>query len=206
MSPIVASRPKRDSSRPGWPSVSASSGRAREREGFVRRACRLEWAGIAWITIEAAEYRARRIAEALLYALATYVVLAAALRLRGGHGASFSWLGIVIALLTMPVMAWLARAKRAVATALESRAMRADATESIACGWLSLAVVAGLLANAFLGRWWIDPAASLVIVPFLLHEAPEAWAAQSPAAPPFDAHSVAGEPLEGTSGRGCVAS
>jgi divalent metal cation (Fe/Co/Zn/Cd) transporter len=53
--------------------------------------------------------------------------------------------------------------------------MRADAAESIACGWLSLVVVVGLLADLKLGAWWVDAATSLVIVGFVVKEAREAW-------------------------------
>ena len=36
-------------------------------------------------------------------------------------------------------------------TQFGSRAMRADAVESITCGWLSLVVVIGLIADLLLG-------------------------------------------------------
>jgi divalent metal cation (Fe/Co/Zn/Cd) transporter len=39
----------------------------------------------------------------------------------------------------------------AIATQLGSRATRADAVESITCGWLSLVVVIGLIADLLLG-------------------------------------------------------
>ena len=50
----------------------------------------------------------------------------------------------------------LARRKIAVAEALGSRAMRADAMESVTCGWLSLVVVVGLVAEGLTGAWWVD--------------------------------------------------
>ena len=43
--------------------------------------------------------------------------------------------------MAMPIMTLLARRKIVIATELDSRAMRADAAESIAGGWLSLAIV-----------------------------------------------------------------
>ena len=61
---------------------------------------------------------------------------------------------------------------------LGSRAMRADAAESITCGWLSFAVVIGLLAQLVLGAWWIDSVTSLVIVWLLVKEGREAWSAE----------------------------
>src|SRR5262249_8963295 len=69
----------------------------------------------------------------------------------------------------------LARRKLAVADQLASRALRADAVESITCGWLSFVAVVGLLAQLAFGAWWIDPVTSLAIVWFLVKEGREAW-------------------------------
>jgi len=56
--------------------------------------------------------------------------------------------------------------------------MRADAIESITCGWLSFVAVLGLLAQLLIGAWWIDPVTSLVIVWFLVKEGREAWSGE----------------------------
>jgi divalent metal cation (Fe/Co/Zn/Cd) transporter len=72
----------------------------------------------------------------------------------------------------------LAKRKIAVAAKIGSRALRADAMESITCGWLSFVVVAGLLAQLALGAWWIDSITSLAIVYFLVKEGREAWAVE----------------------------
>jgi divalent metal cation (Fe/Co/Zn/Cd) transporter len=76
----------------------------------------------------------------------------------------------------MPIMVFLARWKLDVAETIGSRAMRADAVESITCGWLSLVVVIGQIADFVLGAWWVDPLASLGIFWFVVREAREAWA------------------------------
>lgn len=123
----------------------------------------------------AAERRASRIAGALLLALAAWVVAAACGKLAARTGQSFSWSGLAVALLSMPVMSILARRKAALARALGSRALRADAVESATCGWLSLAVVAGLAIEALAGAWWADSIASLAIVGLLVKEGREAW-------------------------------
>ena len=65
-----------------------------------------------------------------------------------------------------------------VAEALGSRALRADAVESITCGWLSFVVVIGLIAQLVLGAWWVDSVTSLVIVWLLVKEGREAWKAE----------------------------
>ena len=124
---------------------------------------------------ESAERTASRAAGGLLLGLAVYVVAAAGWKLWAHTGETFSWPGLAVTALAMPVMYWLARRKLAVAAALGSRAMRADAMESVTCGWLSLVVVAGLLAQAAAGLWWIDAVTALGIVWFLVKEGLEAW-------------------------------
>ena len=78
---------------------------------------------------EGAERIARRIAGGLLFALATYVVVAAGWSLWRGGGEAFSWPGLAVALLSIPIMLALARGKLALADQLGSRALRADAAE-----------------------------------------------------------------------------
>jgi len=124
---------------------------------------------------ESAERRAGRIAGALLFALAAYVVAAAGWNLWMRSGQAFSWPGLVVTALAIPAMALLARRKLAVAGALGSGAMRADAMEAITCGWLSVVVVMGLIAEALIGAWWIDSVTSLAIVWLLVGEGREAW-------------------------------
>jgi len=78
----------------------------------------------------------------------------------------------------LPIMYVLARRKVDVASRLGSRAMRADAIESMTCGWLSLVVVVGLVANLLFAAWWIDAVTSLGIVWFVIKEAREAWSGE----------------------------
>jgi divalent metal cation (Fe/Co/Zn/Cd) transporter len=124
---------------------------------------------------EHAERLAARIGGALLGTLAVYVVVSAGFKLWLGKGAEFSVSGLTLTLVAIPLMYWLARRKLRLADALGSRALRADAVESITCGWLAFVVVAALIAQAVIGAWWIDSVASLAIVWFLAREAGEAW-------------------------------
>src|SRR6516165_2168313 len=117
---------------------------------------------------ESAERTASKIGGALLFALAAYIVAGAVWSLWTRHGEAFSFPGLIVALLAIPIMTMLARRKIAIATQLGSRAMRADAVESITCGWLSLVVVIGLTADFLLGAWWVDAVTSLVIVWFVV--------------------------------------
>ena len=68
-----------------------------------------------------------------------------------------------------------ARAKLRLAARLGSRALRADAHETIVCAWLSATTLLGLALNAGLGWWWADPVSALGMVPLITREGLEAW-------------------------------
>ncbi len=125
---------------------------------------------------ERVERRASRIAGGLLLALAAYIVIDAIRRFtRFGGEPAESIVGIVltaISLVLMPLLAW---AKLRTARGLGSRALRADAYETITCAWLSLTTLAGLVLNAAFGWWWADPVAALVMLPLIVREGWEAW-------------------------------
>jgi divalent metal cation (Fe/Co/Zn/Cd) transporter len=124
---------------------------------------------------EDAERKPARIGGALLFALATYVIVSAGWKLWTGQGAEFSLPGLTVTILAIPTMYFLSRRKLQVANAIGSRALRTDAVESITCGWLALVVVGALIAQLLVGTWWVDPIASIGIVWFLVREGREAW-------------------------------
>jgi divalent metal cation (Fe/Co/Zn/Cd) transporter len=127
---------------------------------------------------ENAERVAARIGGGLLFALAVYVVLSAAWSLWTQHAQDFSLLGLAVTVAAIPVMYTLSKWKLKVAEQLGSSALRADAVESITCGYLSIIVVLGLLAQLLTGFWWVDAVTSLGIVWFLVKEGREAWAGE----------------------------
>ena len=79
-----------------------------------------------------------------------------------------------MAIVSLIVMLWLAFYKKKLAVEINSRSLRADALESLACAYLSCALLVGLGANALFGWWWADPAAALAMVYFLIKEGREA--------------------------------
>jgi divalent metal cation (Fe/Co/Zn/Cd) transporter len=126
--------------------------------------------------LERLERGAGRIAGALLLALAVYIVVDAGRRVLGsGPEARESVVGIVLTAVSALAMPLLGMAKRRIARELGSGAMRADAYETMACSWLSLTTLAGLLLNAVFGWWWADPLAALAIVPLVVREGLEGW-------------------------------
>ena len=120
---------------------------------------------------EKAEHLASRVAGTLLLILAVYLLIDSSRRLIGyGREPDPSLPGIALTILSLAVMPILARAKLKTAAALGSKALRADAYETIACAWLSATTLTGLVLNAAFGWWWADPAAALVLIPFIVRE------------------------------------
>ena len=117
--------------------------------------------------------RADRAAALLLWLLACTVVLIAVLARSVPVEASV--LGIIItalALVAMPVLAWL---KRTQARKMNNRALAADATQSATCAYLAGVTLASLAINAFWQIRWIDTLAALAAVPVLVVEGRRAW-------------------------------
>jgi divalent metal cation (Fe/Co/Zn/Cd) transporter len=120
--------------------------------------------------------RARREAATLrivgicFIALAVYIAAEAATDVIGRTPPRRSIVGILVAATSLVVMPLLSRAKRRVARALDSAAMRADATQTDFCGYLSAILLAGLLLNLAFGWWWADPVAALAMSPLILKE------------------------------------
>jgi divalent metal cation (Fe/Co/Zn/Cd) transporter len=123
---------------------------------------------------ERIEQRALKLVGASLIALAAYVAVEAAKTLIEGEAPYVSYLGMGIAVVSLIVMPLLARAKRRVAASIESRALVADSLQTDVCAWLSAILLAGLVLNAWLGWWWSDPVAGLVMVPLIAKEGVEA--------------------------------
>ena len=121
-----------------------------------------------------AERRTARIAGALLFVLAGFVVLASLLTLLGHVEARPSPVGIALLILAALLMPWLARQKRRLSAATGSAALRADAAESAVCGYLALIALAGLAVNAVWNVSWADPVAALALLPLIVREGWEA--------------------------------
>lgn len=125
--------------------------------------------------LEKTERRAKKLVSGSLFLLAAYVAVDAALTLRGGDRPQFSTVGVALLILSIAVMLWLAQAKRRLARELGSEAMAADAFQTTACWWLSVAALLGVALNGLFGWWWADPVAALVIAFLVSREGREAW-------------------------------
>ena len=129
------------------------------------------WRFRAKSDLAVAEQLAARVAGGLLFVVAAFVIVSSGLSLLGYREAQPSIIGILVLIVAAIGMPWLASQKRKVATQVASAALRADATESAVCGYLSLIALAGLLANAIFHAPWADPIAALALVPLIAREA-----------------------------------
>ena len=128
---------------------------------------------------EDVEKRAARVAGVLLFALAAFVAVTSITSLLGYSEPRPTLLGIAILVAAAAVMPWLAKEKRRLSALTGSAALRADATESAVCGYLSLIALLGLVVNTVWHVPWSDSVAALAIVPFVLWEGREAMRGKS---------------------------
>lgn len=125
-------------------------------------------------TVERTERRVHQFVGVTFLLLALYVTSQAGWTLWKKLPPAESLVGIVLAaasLVIMPLVSW---GKLRAAREIGSAALRAEAKETLACSYLSFALLLGLVANAAAGWWWADPVAAFLMLPWLLKEGREA--------------------------------
>ncbi len=125
--------------------------------------------------IRRVEDTARKGVALSMWLLALYVAADATSALVSGDRPSSSAVGVALLVVSVAVMKWLANAKRAVARALHSHAMEADAAQTGFCWKLSVVALTGLVANAVLDWWWADPVAALGLSGLIATEGRRTW-------------------------------
>jgi len=119
---------------------------------------------------ERAEQRAMRFIGWTFLALAAAIVYQSLSAIATRDGAEESLVGIGLAAASLSVMPALALWKLRTAAHENIIALAAEAKETLACSYLSVTLLAGLVANAVVGWWWLDPMTALLLVPWLLRE------------------------------------
>ena len=66
-------------------------------------------------------------------------------------------------------------AKHRLGARLDSGATAGEGTQNILCACLAAAVLVGLMANARLGWWWLDPLVGMVVAGVAVKEGWAAW-------------------------------
>lgn len=83
--------------------------------------------------------------------------------------------GIIIAVVSIIVMPILMIQKYRTGQIINSKALIADSKETLACAFLSVALLIGLSTNYLFGFWQADPIVGIIIVVFLVREGIENW-------------------------------
>jgi divalent metal cation (Fe/Co/Zn/Cd) transporter len=91
-------------------------------------------------------------------------------RVRTGGEVETSYLGIGLTIATLAIYQPLGLAKRRLGAKLGSAATVGEGTQNLLCGYLAIAVLAGLLANTLFGVWWLDPVVALAIAAVAVQE------------------------------------
>ncbi len=129
--------------------------------------------GASGPALERKEKAVRRFVGGTFIALALYIVVQSVRTLWGAGTPEKSVVGIGLATASLVLMPSVAMFKLRAARELGSRALRAEAKETLVCSYLSFTLLVGLGANAAFGWWWADPVAALIMVPWMVKEGRE---------------------------------
>ena len=122
-----------------------------------------------------AEERAQKLVAVQFFVLAPYVALESGRALLTGDHPDVSLVGIALATSSLVVMPALGRAKQRLGDQMGSSATASEGKQNLLCAYLAAAVLVGLVGNALLGAWWLDPLVGLLIAGLAVYEGREAW-------------------------------
>lgn len=122
--------------------------------------------------------RVHRVVGGTFIVLAVYILGQAIWTLWTQSQPQESTVGIILAIASVVVMPLVSVGKIRAARRLGSSALLAEAKETLTCAYLSLALLLGLILNSTLGWWWADPAAAVLMVPWIVREGLEGLRAE----------------------------
>lgn len=108
------------------------------------------------------------------FLLALYIMNESGSRLYYREKPETSTVGLVLSVLSLVGLPILAVMKFRTARGLESRALRIDARETAVCAYLALTLFLGMSLHAWLGWWWADSVAALLMLPLIVRAGWEA--------------------------------
>jgi divalent metal cation (Fe/Co/Zn/Cd) transporter len=124
---------------------------------------------------ETAETRAQKLVAIQFFVLAPYVGVESVRALVNGERPEETLVGIALAAGSVVLMPLLGIAKQRLADQLSSAATKGEGRQNMLCAYLAGALLIGLLGNALVGAWWLDPAVGLLIAFVAVKEGREAW-------------------------------
>jgi divalent metal cation (Fe/Co/Zn/Cd) transporter len=116
------------------------------------------------------EKKSTKLVGYTFFLLAGYILYESINKLVFQEAPEPSLFGIFIAIISIIAMPILFYQKYKTGKALGSRSLVADSKETLACLFLSLALLIGLGANYLFGLWQADPIVGMIIVIFLVRE------------------------------------
>jgi divalent metal cation (Fe/Co/Zn/Cd) transporter len=122
-----------------------------------------------------AETRAQKLVAVQFFLLAPYVAVESARALIGGDRPEETWVGIALAASSVVLMPLLGVAKQRIADQIGSAATKGEGRQNMLCAYLAAALLVGLVGNALVGAWWLDPGVGLLIAGVAVKEGLEAW-------------------------------
>ena len=108
------------------------------------------------------------------FLLALYIMNESGSRLYYREKPETSTVGLVLSVLSLVGLPILAVMKFRTARGLESRALRIDARETAVCAYVALTLFLGMSLHAWLGWWWADSVAALLMLPLIVRAGWEA--------------------------------
>ena len=121
------------------------------------------------------EQKAMRFVALTFFILGAYVLFQSLKKLIQSEAPDPSLPGIIIAIASLIIMPLLTWQKYITGKQIKSPALIADSKETLACAFLSVALLFGLGSNYLFGFWQADPIVGLIIVLFLFREGLEGW-------------------------------
>jgi len=121
------------------------------------------------------EVKAIKLVAYTFFILAPYVLYVSLDKLLSRDIPEPSLVGIIIAATSMIVMPLLFYLKYRTGKAMGSRSLIADSKETLACFFLSFALLVGLSLNYAFGFWQADPIVGIIIALFLVREGYEVF-------------------------------
>ena len=119
---------------------------------------------------ERVEAKAIRLIAYTFFILGSYILYESVKKLCFHEIPYPSLLGIIIAIVSMIVMPVLFYIKYRTGKSIGSKSLMVDSKQTLACAFLSVALLIGLGTNYLYGLWWADPVVGVIIVIFLIKE------------------------------------
>jgi len=125
-------------------------------------------------------HRSLRLISVAFWVLAAFLVVLSVRGLVRGDRPDSSPLGVAYLALTAVAMFGLAGLKRVTARELGSEPLQAEASMTFLDGCLSTGILTALVLNAWLGWWWTDATAALVVAAYAVNEGVDHWRESAP--------------------------